>query len=59
LSTSIAKPARSRCGHGAAYAANFQFAILEVAGTFSADVLEREAHWKRVLLTRDHGLNSN
>jgi hypothetical protein len=50
---------RSRCGHGAAYAANFQFAILEVAGTFSADVLEREAHWKRVLLTRDHGLNSN
>lgn len=45
--------------HGAGYAANFQFAILEVAGTFSDDVLEREAHWKRVLLTRDHGLNSN
>jgi hypothetical protein len=44
---------------GADHAANFQFGILEVAGTHGDDLPAREAHWKRLLLTRTHGLNGN
>lgn len=44
---------------GTDHAANFQFGILEVAGTHSDDLLAREEHWKRLLLTRVHGLNGN
>lgn len=40
---------------------NFRFAILEVMTKSTPDdvVLEREAHWKRALLTREHGYNRN
>lgn len=46
---------------GAAYAENFQFGILEIADTHASteDVLKREAYWKRLLLTREHGYNAN
>ena len=42
-------------------AKHFRFSVLEIADvhTGEADVLEREAHWKRVLLSREHGLNGN
>jgi hypothetical protein len=40
-------------------AAGLQYSILEIADTHTSvnDVLQRESHWKRVLLTRIHGLN--
>lgn len=40
---------------------NFQFSILEVFPftTIDADIQDREAHWKRVLLTREFGFNKN
>ena len=47
---------------GDSYAANFQFGVLEIAGTHANidDVLRREAHWKDLLLTRvPHGYNAN
>lgn len=39
----------------------FRFAVLEIADTHASkdDVLARESHWKRVLLTRDFGFNAN
>jgi len=47
---------------GGEYAANFQFSILETADSRSApeDILERENHWKSVLLSRTpFGYNAN
>ncbi|WP_375193264.1 GIY-YIG nuclease family protein [Marinobacter sp.] len=46
---------------GAVSAENFRFAVLEIADIHSSekDVLRRESHWKDVLLTREHGYNSN
>ncbi len=44
---------------GAEHAANFQFSILEVAGTHGDDLIERESFWKELLLTRAFGLNAN
>ena len=46
---------------GDGYADNFQYSVLEIADTHASgkDVLEREGHWKSVLLSRDHGLNRN
>jgi len=48
-------------GSGVDRAKSFRFSILEIADvhTGEADVLAREAHWKRVLLSREHGLNGN
>ena len=39
----------------------FRYSILEIADIHASkeDVLDREAHWKNVLLTRSHGLNAN
>ena len=39
----------------------FRFAVLEIADTHANkdDVLARESHWKRVLLTRSFGFNAN
>jgi hypothetical protein len=39
----------------------FRFSVLEVMVKSTPDevVLAREAHWKRVLLTREHGYNKN
>ena len=47
--------------NGKAYADTFQFAILEVCDILASKdyVLEREAHWKNVLCSRQHGYNSN
>lgn len=40
---------------------SFQYSILEIADIHISDenVLQRESHWKRVLLTRVYGLNAN
>lgn len=48
-------------GDGRDRAKPFRFSVLEIADvhTGEADVLAREAHWKRVLLSREHGLNGN
>jgi hypothetical protein len=42
-------------------AKHYRFSVLEIADTHasSGEVLERESHWKRVLLTRAHGWNAN
>lgn len=39
----------------------FRFSILEIADVHASrdEILERESHWKRVLLTRSHGYNAN
>jgi hypothetical protein len=44
---------------GPTYAENFQYAILEIADPLDTDkqVLERETHWKEVLMSREHGYN--
>ena len=46
---------------GAEYANNFQYSILEVTDLNIGDeqVLLREAHWKRVLCSREFGYNQN
>ena len=42
-------------------AKNFRYAVLEIADTHASekDILARESHWKDVLMSREHGLNSN
>ena len=41
--------------------ANFRFALLEYLPAYALDetVIAREDHWKRVLMSREHGLNQN
>lgn len=48
-------------GSGLERASAFRFSILEIADihTGDADVIARECHWKRALLSRSHGLNGN
>lgn len=48
-------------GDGISRANNFQFSILEIADIHEGDqdIIRRKTHWKRVLLSRAHGLNSN
>ncbi|WP_136515945.1 GIY-YIG nuclease family protein [Geomonas edaphica] len=43
------------------YCNHFHFSILEIADTHTSveDILQREAHWKNVLCTREHGYNAN
>lgn len=47
--------------HGAAYASQFQFSIVEVCDINANPefVISRESHWKDVLLTRKYGYNEN
>lgn len=47
--------------NGPEHAQNFQFGVLEIADTHASkdDVLAREGHWKRLLLSREHGYNAN
>lgn len=47
--------------NGREYAYAFQYSILELASTHAlpCDVQERERHWKRVLCSKEHGLNAN
>ncbi|MCP5230242.1 GIY-YIG nuclease family protein [Accumulibacter sp.] len=46
---------------GADHARNFRYSILELADLHDSqdEVSSRESHWKRILLTRGHGLNAN
>lgn len=46
---------------GSDYVRHFQYAILEIADNHTSveDVLHREDHWKRVLMSREHGYNAN
>ena len=46
---------------GEKYAANFRFAILEIADREIAteDLRKRESHWKNIFQTRAHGYNEN
>jgi hypothetical protein len=41
--------------------ANFRFALLEYLPAYALDetVLDRESHWKQVLMSREFGLNQN
>lgn len=50
---------KGRRGDG--FAANFRFSILEIADkhTGAEEMMRKEIHWKRRLLTRDSGLNGN
>jgi hypothetical protein len=42
-------------------ARGFRFSILEIADLHASleEVLARESHWKRILLSRSHGFNAN
>lgn len=46
---------------GEAYAKNFQFSILEVRAYTTSDdeIIARENHWKKVLLSKEYGYNKN
>ncbi|WP_265533892.1 GIY-YIG nuclease family protein [Pseudomonas saponiphila] len=46
---------------GETFAENFRFSILEIADkhTDKEEMMQKEIHWKRRLLTRDSGLNGN
>lgn len=46
---------------GSAHARHFRYAVLEIADTHAdaEHVLAREAHWKRVLASREFGYNAN
>ncbi len=46
---------------GKGHAINFQYGVLETADTRASegDILQRESHWKKLLLSRDHGYNAN
>lgn len=44
---------------GEDHAANFQFGVLEIAGTHGDDLIDRETYWKKMLLTREFGHNDN
>lgn len=47
--------------NGFDYAGNFQYSVLEIADKHSTDefIIERETYWKKVLLSRQFGYNSN
>lgn len=46
---------------GPARSSHFRFSVLEIADLHESreGILRRESHWKSVLLSREHGLNSN
>jgi hypothetical protein len=43
------------------YKENFQYSILEIADFHTSDesIVKREIYWKNVLMSREHGYNSN
>jgi len=47
--------------NGKNYAQNFQFSIIEIRSKITDDneIIEREQHWKNVLMTREFGYNKN
>jgi hypothetical protein len=52
---------RALDGDGLQRASALRFSVLEIADVHVSveDILQRESHWKTVLLTRDHALNAN
>ena len=48
-------------GYGEDYKYNFKYSILEVCNMNLGNdyIIERETHWKEILLTRQFGLNRN
>lgn len=46
---------------GKDYSSNFQYTVLEIADTHTSHtkILEREAYWKKVLCSKEHGYNAN
>jgi hypothetical protein len=46
---------------GDTHVEHFQYSILEIADTHTSpkEILQRESHWKSVLLSRLHGYNKN
>ena len=48
-------------GEGISRSSLFRFSVLEIADLHESreSILRRESHWKSVLLSREHGLNSN
>lgn len=46
---------------GTERADKFRYSILEIADlhTSQKDILERESHWKDILMSREHGMNAN
>lgn len=40
---------------------HFSYSVLEIADTHTStdEILKREEHWKRILMTREYGLNAN
>lgn len=46
---------------GSDHIRNLRYSILEIADTHASqtEILQRESHWKKVLLTREYGLNEN
>lgn len=46
---------------GISRSSQFRFSVLEIADLHESreSILRRESHWKSVLLSREHGLNSN
>jgi len=47
--------------NGKNYAQNFHFSIIEIRSKITDDneIIEREQHWKNVLMTREFGYNKN
>ena len=39
----------------------FRYSVLEIADVLTSreEILERESHWKDILMTRSYGLNAN
>jgi hypothetical protein len=48
-------------GEGISRSLYFRFSVLEIADIHESreSIIRRESHWKSVLLSREHGLNSN
>lgn len=46
---------------GDARTSHFSYSVLEIADTHTSidEILKREEHWKRILMTREYGLNAN
>ncbi len=46
---------------GAKYAENFRYSILEISDLHDSqdNILQRESHWKDILMSRAYGLNAN
>ena len=46
---------------GVKYAENFRYSILEISDLHDSqdNILQRESHWKDILMSRTYGFNAN